>query len=172
MAWGLQLIDVDEQLFGASGNPKAFVVISDGQAWSGTVAKAVAMARARGIPVYTVGVGTAAGGVIPDPLGRAPIHARLDRTSLAEIARAGGGDYFEIGREPDAYVAGRIISSIRRRIPGAQVYESTEELYWQCLFAAAVVLCVGVCFVRRRAELWWAASGAVVALLVLATRIV
>lgn len=171
LAWGLQLIDVDEQLFGASSNPKAFVVISDGQAWSGTVARAVGMARARNIPVYTVGVGTAAGGVIPDPMGRAPIHARLDRVSLTEIARAGGGQYFEIGREPDGYVAASIISSIRRRIPGAQVYESTEELYWQLLFAAAVALCAGVCFVRRRVELWWAAGGAAVALLVLATRL-
>ena len=172
LAWGLQLIDVDEQLFGGSTNPKAFMVISDGQAWSGTVARAVAMARARDIPVYTVGVGTATGGVIPDPLGRAPIHARLDRASLTEIARAGGGQYFEIGREPDNYVAASIISSIRRRIPGAQVYESTEELYWQLLFAAAMVLCAATCFIRRRVELWWAAGGAVVALLVLATRVV
>jgi Ca-activated chloride channel family protein len=170
LAWGLQLIDVDEELFGAASNPKAFVVISDGQAWSGTVARAVAAARVRDIPVYTVGVGTAAGGVIPDPLGRAPIRARLDRASLTEIARAGGGQYFEIGREPDNYLAATIIGSIRRRIPGAQVVESTEDLYWQLLFAAAVVLCAGMCFVRRRVELWWAAGGAVVALLVVLTR--
>jgi Ca-activated chloride channel family protein len=170
LAWGLQLIDVDEQLFGGTSNPKAFLVISDGQAWSGTVARAVAMARTRDIPVYTVGVGTAAGGVIPDPLGRAPIHARLDRASLTEIARVGGGQYFEIGREPDAYVAASIISSIRRRIPGAQIYESTEELYWQLLVAAAVVLCAGTFLVRRRVELWWTAGGAVLSLVVLATR--
>jgi len=171
LSWGMQLIDVDERLFGDTPNPKAFVVISDGQAWSGTVARSVAMARARDIPVYTVGVGTAAGGVIPDPLGRPPIHARLDRVSLTEIARAGGGQYFEIGREPDAWVAANIIGSIRRRIPGAQVYESTEELYWQFLFAAAVALCAGVCFVRRRIELLWAAGAAAAALFVLVGRI-
>lgn len=171
LSWGMQLIDIDERLFGGTRNPKAFVVISDGQAWSGTVAGAVSKARARDIPVYTVGVGTAAGGTIPDPLGRAPIHARLDRASLTEIARAGGGQYFEIGREPDAWVAASIIGSIRRRIPGAQVYENTEELYWPCLFAAAVVLCAGVCFVRRRVELLWAAGGAAAALLVFVSRI-
>jgi hypothetical protein len=135
------------------------------------VAQALADARARGIPVYTVGVGTAAGGAIPDPKGRAPIHARLDRASLAEIARAGDGQYFEIGREPDAWVAARIISSIRRRIPGAQVYESADELYWQFLFAAAVVLGAGLCFVRRRVELWWAAGSAAAALLVFVSQI-
>lgn len=163
VAWGLQLVEMDEKLFGKTSNPKAFVVISDGQAWSGTVARALGDARARGIPIYTVGVGTAAGGVIPDPLGRPPIHARLDRVSLAEIARVGGGQYFEIGREADAYVAARIIGSIRRRIPAADVEATTEELYWPLLFAAAVVLCLGTFLVRRRAELSWLAGGTLVA---------
>ena len=45
--WGLRLVEKDRELFGDSGNPKAFVVISDGQSWSGTVANALA-AAARG----------------------------------------------------------------------------------------------------------------------------
>ena len=171
VSWGLQLVAMDEKLFGKTSNPKAFVVISDGQAWSGTVAKAVASARARNILVYTVGVGTTAGGVIPDPLKREPIHASLDSASLAEIARAGGGQYFEIGREPDAAVAAKIISSIRRRIPGTRIEESTEELYWQLLLAAAIVLCLGTLVVRRRVELSWLAGGALVALLILVSTI-
>ena len=113
VSWGLQLVAMDEKLFGKTNNPKAFVVISDGQAWSGTVARAVASARARNTLVYAVGVGTTAGGVIPDPLGRTPIHASLDRASLAEIARAGGGQYFEIGGQPDAEI-GR--ASCRERV--------------------------------------------------------
>src|SRR5882762_2556725 len=68
VSWGLSLVDMDEKLFGATKNPKAFVVISDGQAWSGKVATALADTRARDIPVYVVGVGTTAGGIIPDPL--------------------------------------------------------------------------------------------------------
>ena len=171
VSWGLQLVEMDEKLFGRTSNPKAFVVISDGQAWSGTVARALADARARGVLVYAVGVGTTAGGVIPDPLRRPPIHARLDRASLAEIARVGGGQYFEIGREPDSYVAARIISSIRRRIPAAGVEEGTEELYWRLLFAAAVILCLGTFVVRRNIELVWLAGGALVALLVLVSTI-
>jgi len=167
VAWGLRLVEMDEQLFGTTTNPKAFVVISDGQAWSGEVATALADARARDIPVYVVGVGTTAGGVIPDPLGRPPIHAQLDRASLGEIARAGGGQYFEIGREPDRAVAFKIISSIRRRIPATQEEESHEELYWRFLFAAAVFLCLGSLVVTRRAELAWLAGGALLAILIL-----
>ena len=171
VAWGLRLVDTDEKLFGTTKNPKAFVVISDGQAWSGTVAKALADARARDIPVYVVGVGTTAGGVIPDPLRRPPIRSVLDRASLAEIARIGGGQYFEIGREPDSSVASKIINSIRRRIPVAQEEEGTEELYWRFLFAAGVFLCLGSFVVTRRAELSWLAGGALVACLILLTTV-
>jgi hypothetical protein len=171
VAWGLQLVEVDEKLFGKTDNPKAFVVISDGQAWSGTVARALADARARDVTVYAVGVGTTAGGVIPDPLGRPPIHAGLDRDSLAGIARAGGGQYFEIGREPDAYVASRIISGIRRRVPATRTEATTDELYWRLLFAAAIVLCLGTFVVRRRVELSWMAAAALVALLVVVSAI-
>ena len=51
----------------SSNNPQAFVLISDGQAWSGAVAKSLALAQERGIPLFVVGVGTTAGGLIPDP---------------------------------------------------------------------------------------------------------
>lgn len=159
VSWGLKLVEMDERLFGGNKNPKAFVVISDGQAWSGKVARALAAVRARGITVYVVGVGTTTGGIIPDPFKRPPIRSTLDRQSLGEIARIGGGQYFEIGRESDRIVASRIISSIRRHIPSAQVEETTEELYWRFLFAAAILLCCGSLGITRRVELWWLAAG-------------
>jgi len=95
--WGLRLVEKDEEVFGKSGNPKAFLVISDGQSWSGTVATALQEARARKIPVHVVGVGTTVGGMIPEPARadgtRPPPTNRsvLDRASLVEIAVAGGG---------------------------------------------------------------------------------
>jgi Ca-activated chloride channel family protein len=168
VSWGLKLVEVDEQLFGRNKNPKAFVVISDGQAWSGTVARALDAARKRDIRVFVVGVGTTAGGVIPDPLGRPAIRSVLDRASLAEIARIGGGQYFEIGQEPDRVLASKIITGIRRRIPVTQEEESTEELYWRFLLAAAVALCGGSFVLSRRVELSWLAAAALVAFLVIA----
>ena len=36
--WGVKLVEKDSELFGKSKNPKGFVVITDGQAWSGDVA--------------------------------------------------------------------------------------------------------------------------------------
>ena len=175
--WGLKLVEKDEQLFGKSKNPKAFVVISDGQAWSGHVARALATARARQTPVYVVGVGTTAGGLIPEPTrleGGTPapaIRSVLDRDSLREIARAGGGEYFEVGREPDRDVAFKIIVSVRRRAEVSQDVENHEDLYWRFLFAAAIVLCLGTFLLDRGAELGWQAAGALVAVLILANAI-
>ena len=173
--WGLKLIDVDEKLFGANDNAKAFIVISDGQAWSGKVLNAVQTARERRIPVFVVGVGTTAGGLIPEPRGddgvtpRAKTRSVLNRGSLQDIANFGGGQYFEIGREPDRDLAFHIIGSVRDRTGNRQETESHEELYWRFVFAAGVFVVLGTVFLRRAVELRWQAAGAAAALLTLVT---
>jgi Ca-activated chloride channel homolog len=169
--WGLKLVEKDEQLNGKSKNPRAFVVISDGQTWSGDVARALVNARQRNAPVYVVGVGTTAGAIIPAPARitdtDGPIRAVLDRDSLRRIATAGGGEYFELGRELDRDIAAKIIAGVKRRAGTSQQVESYEELYWPFLFAAAVFLCFGTFLLSASAELWWQAATAVVAVLIL-----
>jgi Ca-activated chloride channel family protein len=171
--WGLRLVEKDEEVFGKNGNPKAFLVISDGQAWSGTVANAISNARARKIPVHVVGIGTSTGGMIPEPKrpdGTRPppvIRSVLDRASLVQIAVAGGGEYFEIGDEPDRIVAFRIVDRLRRRADVVKEVESFDELYGRFLMAAAVVLVIGTAFLRKRAELAWQAAGALAVVLLL-----
>ena len=171
--WGLRLIQTHDELFGKTTNPRAFVVISDGQAWSGTVRTALAAARNAGVAVHVVGVGTTAGDAIPVTSGRggrmSRIHSVLDRDSLREIARAGGGEYFELGSEPDREIAARIISSVRNKAPAAPREERTEDLYWRFLLAAAVVLCPGTLVLGQRTEWLWQAAGAVAAVLTLAS---
>jgi Ca-activated chloride channel homolog len=173
--WGLRLVEKDEEVFGKNGNPKAFLVISDGQAWSGTVATAIQNARAMQIPVHVVGIGTSTGGMIPEPArpdGTRPppvIRSVLDRASLVQLAVAGGGEYFEIGDEPDRIVAFRIVDRLRRRADVVKEVESFDELYGRFLMAAAVVLIVGTAFLRKRTELAWQAAGAVAVVLLLAS---
>jgi Ca-activated chloride channel family protein len=173
--WGLNMLEKDEELFGKSANVKAFVVISDGQAWSGDVAMTLARARRRDAPVYVVGVGTTTGAMIPKPAAYDPSNpppttpSVLDRDSLRSIARAGGGEYYELGVEPDRDVAARIIASVKRRAGVAQVVSTGEELYWQFLLAAAVALCLGTLLLREAATLWWQAVAALATLLTLTT---
>ena len=123
-----------------------------------------------------VGVGTIGGGMIPEApradgtIPPSTIRAVLDRAGLQQIAGAGGGEYFEIGHEPDRDVAFRIINSVKRHAAAsleAQAEESREELYWQFLFAAGLLLCLGTFVLKERAELWWQAAGAIAAVLIL-----
>jgi Ca-activated chloride channel family protein len=173
--WGLRLVEKDEEVFGKNGNPKAFLVISDGQSWSGTVANAVQNARAMKIPVHVVGIGTSTGGMIPEPArpdGTRPppvIRSVLDRASLVQLAVAGGGEYFEIGDEPDRIVAFRIVDRLRRRSDVVKEIESFDELYGRFLMAAAIVLIIGTALLRKRTELAWQAAGALAVVLLLAS---
>ena len=170
--WGVKMIEKDEELYGRRQTVKAFVVVSDGQAWSGEVSKALALAQERGIRVYVVGVGTTAGGIIPDlppgPYARClpPIHSTLDRRSLRAIAETGGGRYYELGAEPDQLVALRILADAQRGAQQTTREEVFTELYWGLLVATAGFVCLGTLFIKERAQLWW--QLAIVAALVVA----
>lgn len=171
--WGLRLFEKDEELQGQSANAKAFILISDGQAWSGEVAKSMQLAQAAGIPVHVVGVGTTAGGIIPDPrrdATQAAIRSVLDRSSLAAIATAGGGRYFEMDREADREIANTIIDLTRRRAGGRGVQETAEDRYREVLVAAAVLVVLGALFLRDQAALVLQIAAGT-AVLVLLTRI-
>jgi Ca-activated chloride channel family protein len=171
IAWGLRLIEKDEEIYGKNPNAKAFVLISDGQAWTGQVARSLQVAKQRGLPVYVIGVGTSAGGLIPAPAPKTPntppeppIRSALDRTSLAMIANAGGGEYLELDREGDREISNRIIESARRRSGSRGLQVGIEELYWRCLAAAVVLIGIGLLFMQERVELLLQAAGAGAAL--------
>ena len=174
VAWGVRMIDLDEEVYGRRRSAKAFIVVSDGQDWSEEVSTSIAMARDRGARVYVVGVGTTAGGLIPDlPPQRfresyPPIHSTLDRRSLRAIAAAGGGEYYELGTERDEVIALKILSDVQQR---AQVFQREEvftDLYWWLLASAGGVICLGAILVKERTRLWWlvAAGAGVLVLLV------
>jgi Ca-activated chloride channel family protein len=174
--WGLKLVDRDEQIHGKSPNAKAFVMVSDGQDWSGEVARSVALARARGIPIYTIGVGTSNGGFIPEPPRtpssgppQLPVYAILDRASLSAIANAGGGKYFELDRESDREIANQIIEAARSRAGFQGIQEGIEPLYWRFLVAAAVLMVVGALFLHERAELAIQVAGVAIVTLIVTT---
>ena len=171
--WGVRMFELDEELNGERLSAKAFIIISDGQAWSGEVGNALKLARELGIRIDVIGVGTTAGGYIPQlPVGpydelEDPIRSVLDRRSLQAIAEAGGGAYHELGAEADLAVALQILTAVQR---GAQVTERVEtftELYWWLLAAAAALVGLGTALLKERGQLWWqlASAAAIVILL-------
>lgn len=168
--WGLRLIERDEELHGKNSNTKMFVMLSDGESWSGEVAKSLEDATARNIPLYVVGVGSLAGGALPafrdehgeiviDP--EVPATSRLDRAGLQRIALAGGGQYFELDRDGDRYIANSIVDAGRTMAPSLGAVEESEDLYWRFLAAAALFPPLGLLFLRDRPEVWMLTVGAV-----------
>ncbi len=172
--WGVKMIDKDEELYGRRFSARAFVVLSDGQSWSGEVERAITLAQERNIRVYVIGVGTAGGGFIPQlPAQRyqepePPIHSVLDRQSLRAIAQAGGGAYYELGSEPDHVVALKILADVQRSSRGMlQRQEDFAELYWYFLLAAAALIGIGTLLLQERTQLWWQLSAATLLLVAL-----
>ena len=159
LAWGLRLLEKDRELHGASQNGKAFVMLSDGESWSGEVARAIERSVREHVPLHVIGVGTLAGGDLPATVidgveEPSPGKSRLDRASLQRIAAAGGGQYFELDRDPDRDIANAIIDAGRRQAPATTEEGTVEELYWRFLAGGLAVAALGGVFLRDRAELW------------------
>ena len=159
--WGVQMFELDAELYGERLSSKAFIVISDGQAWSGEVDKALQLALGHGIRVYVIGVGTSAGGFIPQlPPGpftpvEDPIHSVLDRQSLRAIAAAGGGAYYELGVDSGQSIALDILTDVQARAQSTQRQETFTELYWYLLVTAAGFIALGTLVLQERTQLWW-----------------
>ena len=178
--WGLRLIERDEEIHGKNPNAKVFVMVSDGESWSGEVEKSLKKAAQRNVPLFVVGVGTLGGGAMPlfkDKTGKvvvdpeAPLISRLDRSSLQKIAAVGGGQYFELGRDGDSRIANAIIDAGKRLSPVLDAQTHAEDLYWRFISLAAVFPLLGLLFTRDRSELWLQAIGAVAVLVLVSVAV-
>jgi hypothetical protein len=172
IGWGLRLLEKDRELHGPSINGKMFVMLSDGESWSGEVARSIERAVREHVPLHVIGVGTLGGGALPETVidgvkEPSPGTSRLDRASLQRIAAAGGGQYFELDRDADRDIANAIIDTGRRQAPATTEEGTTEELYWRFLAAGLALAGLGSVFLRDRTELWMqliatAAAGAAI----------
>jgi Ca-activated chloride channel family protein len=153
--WGVRLLEKDEEVHGRSPNAKLFVMLSDGEAWSGEVAKSLDLVASRGAPVFVIGVGTLTGGrmpVVPSldeataPEDMPPLVSRLDRPALQRIASAGRGRYFELDRTPDRDIANAIVDTGRRLAPSLGSVQAHSDLYWWVVCAGVAVAAAGLLF--------------------------
>lgn len=170
ISWGLRVLDKDREINGPSGNAPAFILVSDGETWSGEVARAIDRLRDAGVPLFVVGVGTLAGGRMPplpfpDDGDPPPTISRLDRRGLQRLAEEGRGRYFELDHEIDRDIANTVIDAGRRSAPPTVQPAIATDLHWPLIAAACALLGLGSLFARR-ATLWLHLSGAALALAV------
>jgi Ca-activated chloride channel homolog len=107
-----EAIALATQTFGKSamGN-RALIIFTDGEELSGDAAKSAKAAADAGVHIFTVGVGTAQGSLIPvngeeggtafvkDASGQV-VKSKLDEKRLQEVAQAGGGFYRHLENGP------------------------------------------------------------------------
>jgi Ca-activated chloride channel family protein len=159
IGWGIRVVAKDEEIHGRSSNGALFVMLSDGEAWSGEVAQAIELLSERDIPLFVIGVGTLSGGQLPvvraagGELLDSPGTSRLERASLQRIAAAGDGRYFELDRDGDRHIANTIVAEGRRLAPAVGMQETATDLYWWYIAGAVSLPALALLTMFRRVEL-------------------
>jgi len=141
---------------------KVILLFTDGEAHEGNASSiAKDLYKKNQIRVFTIGVGTRAGSVIPnettfhrqddqgdfmtDKDGKY-IKTFLDEKSLKEIALKGGGEYFRIGRGSfDTRLVAAKIKAIEKTSIGERRHESMIDRFQ--LFLAAGLFCLLFAFI-------------------------
>lgn len=136
----------------------AFVVLlTDGANNRGSLTpdQAAAIAKARGVPVYTIGAGQS--GIVPMPvfddkgnkIGLRRMLSDLDENSLREIAESTGGRYFRAADSDTVEDAFSAIDKAKKIEFQAKSYLVTTELFpWPAAPGLALLL-IGALFARQ-----------------------
>jgi len=161
-----EAIALATQTFGKSaiGN-RALIIFTDGEELSGDAVNEAKKAADAGVKIFTVGVGTAQGSLIPvegqseagfvkDARGQV-VKSKLDENRLREIAQATGGMYFHLESGPQTmrqlYADG--LSKLKTAEIDARLSSRPIERYeWP--LAGAIVALIASLFIndRKRAQ--------------------
>ena len=143
-----------EFAFSNNANHKILVLVTDGEDLEGEALSAAAQAAEKGLTIYTVGVGTPSGELIPlasDENGSAfvkdekgqVVKSRLDETMLQKIAEATGGRYEPLGQQAEGLEA--IYREKLSLVPKQELAERMqrvpiERFQWPIMFALILLL--------------------------------
>jgi Ca-activated chloride channel homolog len=148
------------------GSDKILILVTDGEDLEGSAfATAQAAAKADGIKIYTVGVGTAAGDLIPIPPEHgggfvkdetgAFVRSRLDEQGLKAIAGATGGFYVPLGTQAEGLelIFQSVLGSIAKHdLASRQQKIYIERYQWPLAVSLALLLSSLLIGSRRRSR--------------------
>jgi Ca-activated chloride channel family protein len=155
------------------GSDKVLILVTDGEDLEGDSPGAAQAAARQGLKIYTVGVGTPAGELIPLPPDQgggfvkddagALVKSRLDEAALKAIAAAGGGIYAPLGTQGEGLET--IFKAVFGSVAKHDLAFRRRKIYierYQWPLAASVALLFGSLLIgtRRRRAAGSAAAGA------------
>ena len=155
-----EAIRLAQEAFGkGEGHTRALVILTDGEELEDDVL--VAARKAEGIRIFTVGVGTPEGSLIPvrDAHGRQdfvrdqagkPVTTKLDTAKLTEIARITGGFYTPLGADTANEIYRRGILEVERIERESLASRTPIERYQWPLGAAIASLVLWMLVGERR----------------------
>jgi Ca-activated chloride channel family protein len=146
-----------------AANAKILILITDGEDLEGRVLNAARAAAQSGLKIYTVGVGTPAGGLIPeqdetgspmylhDSSGQI-VQSRLDESTLKQIATLTGGAYAALGQRGEGLeeIYRRYIEPMpRRHLESRREKIRFERYEWP--LSLSILLLVASSLINERA---------------------
>ncbi len=163
----LELIGEEDGGEDTRADHSAIILISDGGDLEGKALACADMAKARGVPVFTVGIGdpnreteipAAGGGVVRDEHG-APVRVKLESETLKTIAERSGGRYVPLATAQTAETTlGVIYRDFLRQVAVKEQNEEEERLgeryQWFLVPGLALLIAGAACSkgrFRRRA---------------------
>jgi Ca-activated chloride channel homolog len=146
------------------GSDKILILVTDGEDLEGSALDAArAASQSDGLKIYTVGVGTAAGDLIPLPREQgggfvkdeagAFVKSHLDENALKAIAAATGGFYVPLGTQGEGLqtIFNAVLGSIAKHdLASRQQKIYTERYQWPLAASLALLLASLLVGTRRR----------------------
>lgn len=151
-----------EALDPAADDHNAIILISDGGDLRGEALANVELAKKRGIPIFTVGIGNPReGATIPSEDGRGvqmfqgqPVRVKLEEEALKALAAASRGRYVSLATAGTAETTlGAIYAKFLRQVAAAEQNEAEErtaERYQVFLVPGLVLLLAGAALSKGR----------------------
>ncbi len=141
---------------------KVIIVLSDGENHEGDAIETARAAREKGILVYTIGMGSPRGSLIPSNNGSGfvkdnsgnPVTSRMNPDMLASIAQAGGGKFFTAGSGSlELLNLYKELDKLNKVEIESQVYSEYDDQYTYFVALALLVLLLEM-FIRERKNKW------------------
>jgi Ca-activated chloride channel homolog len=159
-------IDISEKTFGTEAkNHKVLVIISDGEDHDSDAIERAKEAHDNGLLIFTIGVGTTEGGMIPFDFGNGlidfkrddngqPVKSKVNEKMLTDLANAAEGAYFNLSATTN------VIDALKNRVDKVEKKElearsfSEFESYFQWFLAIALLILVAEFMMPYRKSDW------------------
>lgn len=159
-------IAISEKTFGKEAkNHKVLIIVSDGEDHDSDAIDRAKEAHDNGLLIFTVGVGTTEGGMIPVDFGSGlidfkrdengqPVRSKVNEKMLTDVANAAEGAYFNLAATTN------VVEALKNRVDKVEKRElearsfSEFESYFQWFIAIALLILVAEFMMPYRKSDW------------------